>query len=119
MSARVADSGYGPSPTDTIVQSIRLQTSRVMLAERELPEGDHDPIRANGVHRRNLPRPNGRKMAGKLGARAHSGTHTAASMLRSVWCKPDWFSVWPATISLALGAAAIWQLAARAAGRVL
>jgi hypothetical protein len=45
--------------------------------------------------------------------------HTAASMLRSVWCKPDWFGAWPATISLAPGAAAIWQLTARGAGRAL
>src|ERR1700733_13735677 len=59
--------------TDTIVQSIRLQTSGVMWADRLLTGGGHhDPIRGSGVHRPNPPRPNGRKMAGKRGARAHS-----------------------------------------------
>jgi hypothetical protein len=42
--------------------------------------------------------------------------HTAASMLRSAWCKPDRCGVWPATMGLAPGAAAVWELAARGAG---
>jgi hypothetical protein len=40
--------------------------------------------------------------------------HTAASMLRSAWCKPDW--CWPATMSLAPGTAAVWKLAASGGG---
>jgi len=41
---------------------------------------------------------------------------TAASILRSAWCKPDWCGMWPATMSLVAGAAAVWQLAAREGG---
>jgi hypothetical protein len=41
---------------------------------------------------------------------------TATSMLRSAWCKPDRCGVWPATMSLAPGAAAVWELAARQGG---
>jgi hypothetical protein len=41
---------------------------------------------------------------------------TAASMLRSAWCKPDRCGVWPATMSLAPGAAQIWELTARQVG---
>ena len=40
--------------------------------------------------------------------------HTAASMLRSAWCRPDRCGVWPATMSLAPGAVAVWELAAGA-----
>jgi hypothetical protein len=48
-------------------------------------------------------------------ARVHiPAPHTAASMLRSAWCKPDWCGVWPATMSLAAGA--LWELAAREGG---
>jgi hypothetical protein len=39
--------------------------------------------------------------------------HAAASMLRSVWCRPDWRGVWPATMSFAPGVTAVWDLAAR------
>jgi hypothetical protein len=39
--------------------------------------------------------------------------HTAASMLRLAWRKPDRCGVWPATMGLAPGAAATWELAAR------
>jgi hypothetical protein len=42
--------------------------------------------------------------------------HSAASMLRSAWCKPDRCGVWPATMDLAPGAAALWEFAARGSG---
>ena len=43
--------------------------------------------------------------------------HTAASMLRSAWCKPDWGSVWPATMNFALGVETEWESAARGGWR--
>jgi hypothetical protein len=50
-------------------------------------------------------------------ARAHiPAPHTAASMLRSAWCKPDWRGEWPAAMSFAAGAAAVWELVARGGG---
>jgi hypothetical protein len=42
---------------------------------------------------------------------------TAASMLRSAWCKPDRCGEWPATMSLAPSATAMWDLATRQVGR--
>jgi hypothetical protein len=40
---------------------------------------------------------------------------TAVSMLRSAWCKPDGCGVWPATVSLSPGAAAVSELPPRGA----
>jgi len=37
---------------------------------------------------------------------------SAASMLRSAWCKPGW-CVWPATMNVTPGMAAVWELPAR------
>jgi hypothetical protein len=42
--------------------------------------------------------------------------HAAASMVRSAWCKPDRCGVWPATMGLAPGAAAVRELVARGGG---
>lgn len=48
--------------TDTIVQSNRLPISGVICTERLVTGGgDHDPIRGNGVHRRNPRRSTGVK----------------------------------------------------------
>jgi hypothetical protein len=42
--------------------------------------------------------------------------HTAASMVRSAWCKPSWCGLWPATISLTPGPTPTWELTGRVAG---
>jgi hypothetical protein len=47
-------------------------------------------------------------------ARVHTPTpHAAASLLRSAWCKQDRCGVWPAAMSLADGADAVWELEPR------
>jgi hypothetical protein len=59
--------------------------------------------------------------AGRMGERWQASAvrarvpapHTAASMLRSAWCRPDWCGLWPATMTFASGAAPVWELAAR------
>jgi hypothetical protein len=40
----------------------------------------------------------------------------AASMLRSAWCRPDSCGAWPATMTFAPGAAAVWERAAGGCG---
>lgn len=43
--------------------------------------------------------------------------HTAASMLQSAWRRPDWRGLWPATMTFAPSAAAVWELAVRGGTR--